>query len=176
MAVRCGVIPAICTRRVARPITMRTSYVTSPCQVATSTAKQSVAASTSLPRPAHRHFQLCRRGLALLGHAGTPSGVILPRVSQGPLLLDHNTKTLEDLVVQMATAARRWGSDHLAGALAHLGPGLSHQTMGHIRKCRSIPPAPERRKTTRGKACIRPRSALSSLRVERMMRATTGPC
>ena len=104
--------------------------------------------------------------------AGTCEGASQRKLPGRPRV----AKALEDLVVQMATAARRWGSDHLAGALAHLGPGLSHQTMGHIRKCRSIPPAPERRKTTRGKACIRPRSALSSLRVERMMRATTGPC
>jgi putative transposase len=64
-------------------------------------------------------------------------------------------KELEDLVVQMAKENRGWGYDRLAGALAHLGYEISDQTVGNILKRRGIPTAPERRKTTPWKACIR---------------------
>jgi putative transposase len=64
-------------------------------------------------------------------------------------------KALEDLVVQMAQENRGWGYDRLAGALAHLGDEISDQTVGNILKHRGIPTAPERRKTTTWKACIR---------------------
>ena len=64
-------------------------------------------------------------------------------------------KALEDLVVQMAKENRGWGYDRLAGALAHLGYEISDQTVGNILKRRGIPTAPERRKTTTWKECIR---------------------
>lgn len=64
-------------------------------------------------------------------------------------------KELEDLVVQMAKANRSWGYDRLAGALAHLGYAISDQTVGNILKRRGLPPAPERKKTTPWKECIR---------------------
>ena len=35
-------------------------------------------------------FKLCRRGLAFLCHAWTPPGVIIPRFSRCPFLVDHN--------------------------------------------------------------------------------------
>jgi transposase InsO family protein len=64
-------------------------------------------------------------------------------------------KELEDLVVQMAKENRSWGYDRLAGALAHLGYDISDQTVGNILKRRGLLPAPERRKTTTWKECIR---------------------
>jgi putative transposase len=64
-------------------------------------------------------------------------------------------KELEDVVVQMAKANRSWGYDRLAGALAHLGYDISDQTVGNILKRRSLPPAPERKKTTTWKEFIR---------------------
>jgi putative transposase len=64
-------------------------------------------------------------------------------------------KELENLVVQMAKENRSWGYDRLAGALAHLGYEISDQTVGNILKRRSMPTAPERRKTTTWKEFIR---------------------
>src|SRR5215510_4900962 len=64
-------------------------------------------------------------------------------------------KALEDLVVQMAKENRSWGYDRLAGALAHLGYDISDQTVGNILKRRGLLPAPERKKMTTWKECIR---------------------
>src|SRR5262245_33833850 len=64
-------------------------------------------------------------------------------------------KELEAWVVQMAKEKRGWGSDRLAGALAHLGYEISDQTVGNILKRRGIPPAPARRTTTTWKAFLR---------------------
>lgn len=55
---------------------------------------------------------------------------------------------LEALVVRMAQENRSWGTDRIAGALAHLGCTISAQTVGNILKRHSIPPDPERKKTT----------------------------
>jgi hypothetical protein len=58
-------------------------------------------------------------------------------------------------VVQMAQENRSWGYDRLARALAHMGYAISDQTVGNILKRRDILPAPERKKTTLWKECIR---------------------
>jgi Homeodomain-like domain len=65
------------------------------------------------------------------------------------------SKEVEDLVVEMAKANRRWGYDRLAGVLAHLGYEISDQTVGNILKRRGLPTAPERQKTTTWKDFIR---------------------
>jgi putative transposase len=57
--------------------------------------------------------------------------------------------------VRMAQENRSWGYDRIAGALAHLGYTLSHQTVGNILKRYGIQPAPERKQTTTWKAFIR---------------------
>ncbi len=62
---------------------------------------------------------------------------------------------LEALVVRMAQANRSWGYDRIVGALANLGLMVSDQTVGNIVKRHGIPPAPERKKTTTWKECIR---------------------
>jgi putative transposase len=64
-------------------------------------------------------------------------------------------KELEDLVVRMAQENRSWGYDRIAGALMHLGYTISDQTVGNILKRHGILPAPERKKTTTWKECIR---------------------
>src|SRR4029453_15505985 len=64
-------------------------------------------------------------------------------------------KELEDLVVRMAHENRSWGYDRIAGALAHLGYDISDQSVGNILKRRGLPPAPERKRPTRGKEFIR---------------------
>src|SRR5207253_2886496 len=62
---------------------------------------------------------------------------------------------LEALVVRMAQENRSWGYDRIVGALANLGYTVSDQTVGNILKRHSIPPAPERKKTTTWKEFIR---------------------
>ena len=62
---------------------------------------------------------------------------------------------VEDLVVRFARENRSWGYDRIAGALANLGHKVSDQTVGNILKRHSIPPAPEREKTTTWKEFIR---------------------
>jgi putative transposase len=62
---------------------------------------------------------------------------------------------LEALVVRMAQENRSWGYDRIAGALKHLGYSISAQTVGNILKRHSIPPAPQRKKTTTWREFIR---------------------
>ena len=62
---------------------------------------------------------------------------------------------LEALIVRMAQENRSWGYDRIVGALANLGLTVSDQTVGNILKRHGIPPAPERKKTTTWKECIR---------------------
>jgi putative transposase len=62
---------------------------------------------------------------------------------------------LEDWVVKMAKENRGWGYDRIAGALAELGYDISDQTVGNILKRRSVPPVPDRQKTTTWKEFIR---------------------
>jgi putative transposase len=64
-------------------------------------------------------------------------------------------KEVEDLVVRMARENRSWGYDRIVGALQHLGYTISDQTVGNILKRHSIPPAPERQKTTTWREFIR---------------------
>jgi putative transposase len=62
---------------------------------------------------------------------------------------------LEALVVRMAQENRSWGYDRIVGALTNLGYTISDQTVGNMLKRHSIPPAPERKKTTTWKEFIR---------------------
>jgi putative transposase len=62
---------------------------------------------------------------------------------------------LEALVVRLAQENRSWGYDRIAGALKHLGYAISAHTVGNILKRHSIPPAPERKKTTTWREFIR---------------------
>ena len=99
-------MPAIWTRRVASSITTNTSYVTRPCQVATSTVKKSVAASTSQWScrnclPAHAHLAALRSGLQVVAAQDFPhrDGVdgmsqvcecpLDPSIAPGGILLRH---------------------------------------------------------------------------------------
>ena len=67
---------------------------------------------------------------------------------------------LEAVVVRMAQENRSWGDDRIAGALAHLDYTISDQTVGNIRKRHSMPPAPERNRTTTWPEFIRPHMAV----------------
>ena len=62
---------------------------------------------------------------------------------------------VEALVVRMARENRSWGYDRIVGALHNLGYTVSDQTVGNILKRHSIPPAPERKKTTTWSEFIR---------------------
>ena len=62
---------------------------------------------------------------------------------------------LEALIIRMAQENRSWGYDHIVGALANLGHTVSDQTIGNILKRHGIPPAPERKTTTKWKEFIR---------------------
>lgn len=55
----------------------------------------------------------------------------------------------------MAKENRSWGSNRIAGALAHLGYEISDQTVGNILKRRGLLPAPDHKKTTTWKEFIR---------------------
>ena len=58
-------------------------------------------------------------------------------------------------MVRLVQENRSWGYDWIAGDLQHLGYTISDQTVGHILKRHSIPPAPERKKITIWTECIR---------------------
>jgi putative transposase len=62
---------------------------------------------------------------------------------------------VEALAVCLAQENCRWGYDRIASALANLGYAINDQTVGNILKRHSVPPAPEREKTTTWKARIR---------------------
>jgi putative transposase len=62
---------------------------------------------------------------------------------------------IEELVLRMARENLSWGYDRMQGALMHLGYAISDQTVGNILKRHGLPPAPERKKTTTWKECIR---------------------
>lgn len=64
-------------------------------------------------------------------------------------------QALEQLIVRMAEENRGWGYDRIVGALANLGHDVSDQTVGNILARHGIPPALERRKTSRWSEFIR---------------------
>jgi putative transposase len=64
-------------------------------------------------------------------------------------------KDLEALVARLAQERRSWGYDRIVDALRHLGYTISGQTVGNILQRHGLPSAPERKKTTTWKACIR---------------------
>jgi transposase InsO family protein len=64
-------------------------------------------------------------------------------------------KEIEDLVMQMAKENRGWGYDRIAGTLAEPGYDISDQSVGNILKRRGLLTAPDRKKTTTWKECIR---------------------
>jgi putative transposase len=80
-----------------------------------------------------------------------------PRQSVGRPCVD---KEIEGLVVRMARENRSWGYDRIQGTVKHLGYPISDQTVGNILKRHSIPPAPERTKTTTWKEFIRIHTAI----------------
>ena len=55
----------------------------------------------------------------------------------------------------MARENCTWGYDRIQGSLKHLGYAISDQTVGNILKRHSIPPAPERKKTTTWREFVR---------------------
>jgi putative transposase len=59
------------------------------------------------------------------------------------------------LIVRIAQDNRSWGYDRIVGALANLGYTVSDQTVGNIPKRHGLAPAPERKRTTTWKECIR---------------------
>ena len=58
-------------------------------------------------------------------------------------------------MVKLARSNAGWGYDRIVGALANLGHSISDQTVGNILRRRSVPPAPEREKSTTWKDFIR---------------------
>ena len=81
----------------------------------------------------------------------------LPRKSVGRPRIDP---VVEALVVRMARENRSWGYDSMVGALHNLGYTMSDQTVGNILKRHSIPPAPERKRTTTWSEFIRMHMAI----------------
>ena len=62
---------------------------------------------------------------------------------------------IEQLIIRFARENRTWGYDRIAGAMANLAYRVSDQTVGNILKRHSIPPAPEREKSTAWNEFIR---------------------
>jgi transposase InsO family protein len=54
-------------------------------------------------------------------------------------------REITELILRMARENSDWGYDRIAGALDHLGYGVSDQTVGNILRRFGIPPAPKRR-------------------------------
>ena len=54
-------------------------------------------------------------------------------------------RQITELILRMARENSGWGYDRIAGALDHLGYGVSDQTVGNILRRFGIPPAPKRR-------------------------------
>ena len=57
-------------------------------------------------------------------------------------------REVELLIIRMARETRDWGYDRIVGALANLGYEDSDQTVGNVLRRHSLPPAPERKRTT----------------------------
>ena len=55
---------------------------------------------------------------------------------------------IDQLIIRFARENRTWGYDRIAGAMANLAYRVSDHTVGNILKRHSIPPAPEREKST----------------------------
>ena len=64
------------------------------------------------------------------------------------------------MIVRMARENGDWGYDRIAGALANLGYEVCDQTIGNVLRRHSLPPAPERKRTTTWSAFIRTHLAL----------------
>ena len=61
----------------------------------------------------------------------------------------------EQVIVQFAIENRPGGDDRMVGALKNVGDTVRDQTVGNILKSHNLPPAPERKKTTSWRECIR---------------------
>jgi transposase len=59
------------------------------------------------------------------------------------------SREVEELILRMASENRSWGYDRIAGALANLGHEVSDQTVGNVLRRHGLPPAAERKHTTR---------------------------
>jgi len=57
-------------------------------------------------------------------------------------------REVEELIIRLASENRGWGYDRIAGALANLGYAICDQTVGNVLRRHSLPPAPERKRTT----------------------------
>jgi hypothetical protein len=62
---------------------------------------------------------------------------------------DAAKREVEQLIVRMASGNRDWGYDRIAGAMANLGYLISDRTVGNVLRRNGLPPAPERKRTTR---------------------------
>ena len=62
---------------------------------------------------------------------------------------------IDQLIIRFARENRTWGYDRIAGAMANLAYRVSDHTVGNILKRHSIPPAPEREKSTTWNEFIR---------------------
>jgi putative transposase len=65
-------------------------------------------------------------------------------------------REVEQLIIRMASENRDWGHDRIAGAMANLGYVISDQTVGNVLRRNGLPPAPERKRTTRGRSSFEP--------------------
>jgi putative transposase len=57
-------------------------------------------------------------------------------------------REVEELIIRLASENSGWGYDRIAGALANLGYAICDQTVGNVLRRHSLPPAPERKRTT----------------------------
>jgi putative transposase len=69
-------------------------------------------------------------------------------------------RELEELIVRLASENRDWGYDRIAGALANLGYQVCDQTVGNVLRRHSLPPSPERKRTSSWADFIRIHRAL----------------
>jgi putative transposase len=66
----------------------------------------------------------------------------------------------EQLIIHMASENRDWGYDRIAGAMTNLAYMISDQTVGNVLRRNGLPPAPERKRTTRWSVFFRTHLAL----------------
>ena len=115
----------------------------------TGTVDQELLARNEYSAAENRILKAQLKGRLMLSDADRATlGEIGHRLGQGPGG-PRIKREVEQLILRMARENRDWGYDRIAGALANLGYVISDQTVGNVLRRYGLPPAPERKRTTR---------------------------
>lgn len=159
-------ILAYVTRKVDQELLLRNEYLVAENRILRAQIKGRLQLAdeerATLGEIAHR---LGRKALEEVANAAKPATILgwVRKLVAQKFDGSKNRKTagrpridaeVEELILGMARENRSWGYN-IVGALANLGYDVSDQTVGNVLERHGIPPAPERRHTTRWAEFIR---------------------